>query len=143
MQLLYKKRVTTHKELMQTVVCSESYLALLRSKLIRMGVIERIGYDRYRIRSSWIERVGKWLSQSHIADLVPPQGGRVNTKDKILAAMTEPATPTEIARKADASIAAVVHWLPKLITQGLVEKREEAGMRNPVYLKLPYPQKTE
>jgi hypothetical protein len=34
-----------------------------------MGVLEKIGHHRYRIKTGWKERVEKWLSQPHIAVL--------------------------------------------------------------------------
>lgn len=37
--------------------------------LTKMGVIERAGYNRYKIKDNSVKRVEKWLSQEHIAKL--------------------------------------------------------------------------
>jgi len=38
-------------------------------ELQKTGVIERVGYNRYKIKDGWVKRVKKWLSQDHIAKL--------------------------------------------------------------------------
>lgn len=84
---------------------------------------------------------GKWYLFEKAKDLEIDQ--TAPTKDKILAALVEPASLDEIPEKAGVSRDQAKYWLPKLITQGLVEKRRESGKRYPVYVKVSPQQKVE
>lgn len=69
LKLLYDMKGADHKDLLLAVGCSSPQLQKLRDKLKKMGVLERTSHHHYKISDNWVERVGNWLSQPHIAKL--------------------------------------------------------------------------
>lgn len=92
-----------------------------------------------------VGREPKWFGRWYLLETVKDSeiDKTEPARDRILATLTEPSTLGEVAEKPGVSRDRVKYWLPKLIAQGLVEKRNEPGKRYPVYVKLVPQQVTE
>jgi hypothetical protein len=77
---------------------------------------------------------GRWYLLETTNDLEIDQ--TEPTKDTILGVLEEPLALGEIPKKARISRDRAKYWLPKLIAQGLVEKRRTRGKRYPVYVSI-------